>query len=207
MMDPLATGDIGEHAPRGVRHPAVRASAVQDSLAFLDTFEPGAQARVLDLVPRASREIIETTPRSSWISIEHDHWTIDAMIEIWGRKRAIEGWRDGLTQLVERPLLRAFVSGMVNVIGPGDPRIVGVFTKGWPLVYRDMCQPRLVTLAEGRLGIRFENVAPEVRLYKNYFDSLDGACQGFARIAQLRGPVAFDVGPDMKWAECAFLLK
>ena len=60
MMDPLATGDIGEHAPRGVRHPAVRASAVQDSLAFLDTFEPGAQARVLDLVPRTVLQIKKT---------------------------------------------------------------------------------------------------------------------------------------------------
>src|SRR4051794_9369406 len=62
--------------------PAIRASAVRDTLAFLDTFEPGSRQRVLDAVPAASREVIEQTPGSSWISIEHDHWTIDAMIDI-----------------------------------------------------------------------------------------------------------------------------
>lgn len=184
--------------------PAIRASAVRDTLAFLDKFEPGSRARVMAAVPAASREVIEQTPASSWISIEHDHWTIDAMIEIFGRERAITCWRDVLPALVDRPLLRNFVSGMMKVMGRSPVSVVRLLAKGWPLVYRDMCEPKLMATGDSQPTIRFENIAPAVRKYSNYLYSWHGGCQGYAHIAQVRGRVTFEVAPDLEWAEAKF---
>jgi hypothetical protein len=184
--------------------PAVRASAVRDTLHFLDKFEPGTRAKVMERVPAASREVIESTPRSSWIGVEHDHFTVDAMIEVLGRRRAIECWRDSVADLVDKPLLKTFVSGMVALIGHDPSRIVGLFAKGWPLVYRGLCEPRLIATSGRHPVIRFDHLAPELRLYRNYFDSWDGACQGFAHLAKVTGYVHFSVAPDVSFAEARF---
>jgi hypothetical protein len=187
------------------RAPAVRASAVRDTLAFLDKFEPGSRSKVMARVPAASRENIESAPRSSWISIDDDHFTIDAIVDLFGRERAIQFWRDALAHLVEGPLLGSFVSGMVRVFGRDPARVVALFPKGWPLVYRDVCMPRLVSSADHRPVIRFENIAPEVRThYRNYLHSWHGACQGFAHIARVQGRVEFTVSPDGYVAEAKF---
>jgi hypothetical protein len=69
---------------------------VRDTLDFLDVFEPGARAEVMSRVPASSRAAIEDTPRSAWVSVHDDHHTIDAMIEIFGRERAIECWSGAL---------------------------------------------------------------------------------------------------------------
>jgi hypothetical protein len=185
-------------------NPAIRASAVRDTLAFLDTFEPSSLRRVMERVPAASREIIEGTPGSSWISIEHDHWAVDAIIEEFGTERAIECWRDSVPALVDRPLLRNFVYGMISVLGRSPISVVRLFTKGWPLVYQDLCEPKVIACADGQPTIRFENIAPEVRRYPNYLHSWHGACQGFAHVARVKGDVRFEVSPDFSWAEAKF---
>jgi len=187
-----------------VSNPSIRASAVRDTLAFLDKFEPRAQARVLERVPAESREIIESTPGSSWISIEDDHWTVDAMVEIFGRERAIQCWRDSVADLVDRPLLRNFVSGMMRVLGRSPASVVRLFAKGWPLVYQDMCDPHLVATEDAQPTIRFAEIASAVQRYPNYLHCWHGACQGFALIAQVRGHVDFEVAPDRSWAEAKF---
>ena len=186
------------------RSPAIRASAVRDTLAFLDKFEPGAQSKVMARVPAASREAIESATRSGWISIHDDHFTIDAIIETFGRPRAIQFWRQTLAELIERPLLGNFVSGMVRVFGRDPARVVALFPRGWSLVYRDLCTPRLLSGAGGQPVIRFENIAPEVRAYPNYLYSWHGVCQGFAHIARVQGNVEFSVAPDASAAEAKF---
>jgi hypothetical protein len=155
-------------------------------------------------MPRASREVIESTPGAAWISIEHDHWTIDAMIELLGRERAIRCWRESLANLVDRPLLRNFVSSALKALGREPVIVVRLFAKGWPLVYRGMCDPLLIATADGQPAIRFQNIAPTVRQYKNYLDSWNGSCQGFMHVAQVRGHVDFSVAPDLSWAEAKF---
>lgn len=184
--------------------PAVRASAVRDSLAFLDQFQAGASAQVLACVPAESREVIESTPRSGWISIHHDHHTVDAIVELFGRDRALEYWRQSLISLIDKPLLKNFVSGMVMVMGRKPASVVTFFVKGWSLAYRNLCEPRLIECASGNPGIRFDDVAPYVRLYHRYFTSWEGTCQGFAHIARVRGNVKFRVAPDLSWAEAEF---
>lgn len=184
--------------------PAVRASAVRDTLDFLDELEAGTRAKVMALVPAASREVIESTPRSSWVGVEHDHFTIDAMIHLLGRRRAIACWRDAVGTLIHKPLLQSFVSGMLALIGDDPTRVVALFAKGWPLVYRNLCEPRVVTVPGGPPTIRFDRLAPSMRLYTNYFACWDGACQGFAQLARVDGVAHFTVAPDATWAEARF---
>lgn len=183
---------------------AVRASAVRDTLDFLDVFQPGLRAAVLERVPAPSRDVLETTPRSGWIEVVHDHYTVDAMVSLLGRKRAIQCWSDALATLVERPLLRAFVAGMTGLVGNDPIRVLGILAKGWSLVYRDCCEPTVTTDAEGRAVVRFAKIAPEVRRYRHYLDSWEGACRGFARITRLEGEVLFRVAEDLSSAEATF---
>lgn len=159
---------------------------------------------MLDAVPDASRRVIETTSGSGWISIEHDHYTVDAIVALLGRERAIEFWREYLAVLVSKPLLHNFVSGMIAVIGRTPVGVVRLFAKGWPLVYRDMCEPALIAAADNQPTIRFDRIAPAVRRYSNYLHSWYGACQGYAHIARVRGHVTFAVAPDLAWAEAKF---
>lgn len=186
------------------RHPAVRASAVRDTLDFLDQFEAGARAAVMSRVPGGSREVIETTPRSSWIGIEHDHQVLDAIIHVFGRERAIQFWCDALGSLVNRPLLRSFVSGSLSVFGRDPNRVVAMFPRGWPLVYRDCCTLVMMQGAGGEPMIRFQDITPAVRKHTNYFDSWHGACLGFAHIARVNGHVAFTVAADLSFADATF---
>jgi hypothetical protein len=185
------------------RFPSIRAGAVRDTLAFLDVFEPGAQTKVMERVPAAARDAIISAPRSGWVSIEHDHWTIEAIIAVLGRERAIEFWSASLANLVERPLLRSFVSGMIKVMGREPAVVVTFFVRGWPLAYRDLCDTRYLDVG-GQPAIRFETIAPEVQKYSDYFASWEGACRGFAHIAQVKGYVDFMVAPDMTWAQARF---
>jgi len=177
---------------------------VRDTLAFLDKFEPNARARVMARVPAASREVIENTPRTGWVSIEHDHWTVDAMVEIFGAERATQCWREALAYLVERPLLRNFVVGMMNVLGRSPIAVVRLFAKGWPLVYQDLTDPQLIATPDGRPTIRFADISPAVQRYPNYLLCWHGVCQGFATLAGVRGHVSFEVAPDVTWAEAKF---
>lgn len=185
------------------RSPSVRAGAVQDSLDNLDEFQPGMRQAVLDRIPREVREGILAAPRSDWISIEDDHHTVDAIIALLGRQRAIEYWSFSLRRLVDRPLLRTFVAGMVNVLGRDPPVVVGLLVKGWGLAYRDMCDPVLTSI-DRQPAIRFENVAPQVREYSHYFASWDGTCRGFADIAKVRGVVHFTIAANRESAQAVF---
>lgn len=159
---------------------------------------------MLARVPAESRAVIASTPGSGWISIEHDHWTIDAMIEEFGLERSIRCWRDAAAIQVERPLLHGFVVSMVKVLGRSPVSVVRLFAKGWALVYQDMCEPRLIATPDGQPTIRFENIAPAVQRYRNYLHSWHGVCQGFAHVAQVHGRVQFEVAPDTASAEAKF---
>jgi hypothetical protein len=186
------------------RYPAVRASAVRDTLDYLDVFQQGARAEVIGRVPAESRRVIEDTPRSGWIGIEHDHYTIDAMIEILGRDRAIQCWCDALASLTQRPLLRAFIGGMKRVFGSDPERVISWFPKGWSLAYRDVCTLELKKSTSGRPMIVFVDIPDEIRLYSNYFHSWHGVCRGFAAIAGVEGRVQFTIAPDLRFAEATF---
>lgn len=186
------------------RGSAVRASAVRDTLAFLDKLEPGARERVLARVPAASRDLIENTARSYWVSIEHDHFTVDAIIEMWGVERSIQCWRGAMANLVERPLLKGFVSGMVGLFAADPRRVLSLLPRGWPLVYRNMTAPRIAESRPGHLVIAFDDAPEQLRAHPNYFHSFHGACLGMADIARVEAKVDFAVSRQNASATAAF---
>ncbi len=185
--------------------PFIRASAVKDSLEFLDEFERGARAIVLESVPADVRERIADAGRTSWISIEDDHHTVDAIVAHFGVERATDYWTENLRSLAEKPLLKTFFFGMLTLVG-GDPeRVLALLPKGWPLVYREMGTPRFTKRGSlGQPALVFEDVPAEVRRYRNYFHSWHGVCRAFATIAKLSGPVTFEIAPNGGRAEASF---
>jgi hypothetical protein len=185
-------------------HPAVRASAVRDTLDFLDRFQPGARAAVLTRVPPQSRRVIEETPRSGWIGVEHDCHTIDAMIEIFGRERAVDCWSGAVANLADKPLLGAFMSGMQRLLRVDPARVITWIPKGWPLVYRDLCQLEVRKDATGGARIAFVDVADEVRQRSNYFHSFHGVCRGVAALVGSGYEVQFAIARDYSSAEAVF---
>src|SRR5689334_9237402 len=104
-------------------------SAARDLLDFSEKFQPGTRDQVLSLFPKATLDAFENTPRSSWFSIEHDHFLVDGVVTVLGRDRARQCWRDSVPDIVDKPLLRSFVSGMVRMFGREPARIVGLFPK------------------------------------------------------------------------------
>lgn len=186
------------------KHPAVRAGAILDSLAYLDVFESGARARVLGSIPPVSRELLLHTSRSSWVGIEHDRHAVDAIVGFFGVTRSIQYWRKSMGILAERPLLKGFISGMTGLFGNDPGRVIGLLPKGWSLVYRDLCDPKMDRLAPGQLSIQFARVAPEVLAAPNYFHSWHGTCLGLADLAQMKGKVVFLVSADRASANVTF---
>ena len=184
--------------------PAVRASAVRDTLAFLDKFHAGSRDKVLELVPDASRRVIEETSRLSWIGIEHDHYTIDGIIQVFGAERAARFWAESIANTVEQPLLKPFVSGVLSLLGHDPARFVAHLPKGWAMVYRDMCEPRFAISHDGRPQIHFESIDPLVGVYDNYFVSWRGVCLGVGRLARASTRVELQVAPDERSAVATF---
>ncbi len=170
-------------------------------VAFAEKFEAGTRAKILDRMPPATRQAFESSPRTSWSGIEDDHWVVDGVVNALGRKRAVECWRSAIPDLIDKPLLHGFVSGMVRLFGRDPARIIGLVPKGWPLVFRNFCDLRSADGDGQRAIIHFERVAPEVKAYPNYFHSWDGILQGVLLICRVDGTVDFTVGRDMTSAE------
>lgn len=186
--------------------PAVRASAIRDSLEFLDKFEPGSRERVLAKVPKASRDLIEATARSAWVSIEHDHHCVDAIVQLFGRARAIEYWASAISELSDKPLLKSFITGMFKWMPIEPRRVVAIVATGWPLVYRDMCKVEVELSAQGNPVLQFRELPALVRRHRNYLLSWQGACTGFIKLAALKAELSFQVAPDFSAADAEFVL-
>jgi hypothetical protein len=158
-------------------------------------------------VPELSRSIIEATARSAWVGIEHDHYTIDAIIEVFGRQRAEKFWSLAISELSDKPLLKSFISGMFRWM-PLDPRrVISIFATGWPLVYRDMCTLEVVSSDNQFPLLHFRQIPALVRRHRNYLLSWQGGCAGFAQLAGLSVDVVFRIAPDVSSAEAEFVPK
>lgn len=173
-------------------------------LDFVEKFEPGARAKVLSHFPKASLEALELAPRTSWLPVEHDHFVVDGVVAVLGKDRARKCWRDSVPDMVDKPLLRSFVSGMVRMFGREPARIVGLLPKAWPLVYRDMGTVTLDASTPGDPVLRFSDIPRSVRAYPNYFVSWEGVCAGLAHIARVTGDATLVPAPDLSSAEVRF---
>ena len=101
-------------------------------------------------------------------------------------------------------MLHGFVSGMLRLYGRDPGRIVGLVPKAWNLAYRDLCTPEVVASTPTGVVLAFNDVAPELKKYPNYFNSWNGVCQGILLIANIVGRVDFDVKKDFSSASATF---
>lgn len=185
--------------------PSVRASAIRDAIGHLNVFEPGSEARVMSRVPEVSRKAVLDVTRTTFVEVEHDGAVLNAIVEVLGRERAPLFWAAVTEQLANRPVLRAFVSGMLKVVRINPARTVGLMITGWPLIYRDVCEPRELTSPDGYPVLRFDAIAPEVRRFPNYAHPWHGCCIGSVNITKVGAAVRFRTAPDFSWAEATFL--
>ena len=169
-------------------------------LSFVEKFEPGARAQVLARMSDEAREALEGGSRTAWLPIEHDHWVVDGVVQLFGRANAIRCWRDSLPDMVDKPLLRSFVSGMLRVFGNDPARIMSLLPKAWPLIYHDFCELELVQEQPNQLEVLFKRIAPQVRQYPNYLHSWDGVLQGVFALAKVPGSVSLTVAADYRSA-------
>lgn len=187
------------------RRPAARASAARDNVGFVEVFRPGALAEVRAMIPQASLDAIDTTPGFSWLDFEHDHHLMDATMAVLGREDAVECWRRSIAHLIERPLLRNFVEGVLRLYGARPGKIVKMIPKGWPLAYRDFCNPSFELLGENKAEIRFENIAPQAFASEGYIHCWHAICLGIFELEKpLDGRVEFSIDRDRALAVAAF---
>jgi hypothetical protein len=176
------------------RRPAARASAARDNVAFTETFRPGSLAKIRAQIPEASLRAIDETAGISWLEFEHDHWLMDGTIDVLGRADAIECWRRSISQLIEKPLLKNFVSGALRLFGSRPGKLLKMVPKGWTLAYRDFCVPRFVSIDENACEIHFEDIPPCAFASEGYLHCWHGICLGVFELEQAKDPeFAFEI--------------
>jgi hypothetical protein len=183
------------------RSPAVRIAAARDIIDFANKFHPGARETILSNLPSEALEALEGGARTAWLSIEHDHWIADGIVGLLGKERAIRCWRASVPDMVDKPLLRSFVSGMLRAFGNGPARVIGLFRKAWPLLFDDFCEIDLRDDHPTQITVLFKDIAPQVRNYPNYFLCWNGVLQGLFEIAEVKGEVDLTIAPDTRKAE------
>ncbi|MCP5058442.1 MAG: hypothetical protein GY937_17195 [bacterium] len=178
------------------RSPAVRVSAALDMFELLETFEPGSRARVWARVPEPTRELIDSLWRTQWIPLEHDHYLPEAIVAEFGAERSRDLFRRAVPSIVEKPMLEPLIFGMLRVLGTRRARMLTVIPKGWGLVFRDLCEPRMGMCRDDEIEVIFDSIAPEVREYPTYLDMWEGVCLGLLDLACPGGSLDFERAPD-----------
>jgi hypothetical protein len=186
------------------RSPAVRVSAALDMLELLDEFEPGSRARVWARVPEPTRDFVESRSRIGWIPFEHDPFIPEAIVAEFGRERSRELFRRAIPALIEKPLLEPLVSGMLRILGARRFRILTIIPKGWGLVFRDFCEPRVGRTGEDEIEVIFDDIAPEVREHPVYFDMWEGVCLGMLDLAMPDGVLDYELAEDQSCIHARF---
>ena len=68
----------------------VRVSAARDLLLFADKFQPGTRTAIEKRMPKAIFDAIQSSPRTSWLTLEQDNYVVNGLCETLGGEREIE---------------------------------------------------------------------------------------------------------------------
>jgi hypothetical protein len=164
-------------------------------MAYLDVFRPGSLERVRAAMPEASRAIVEESPRTSWVPIEHDRHLPRAIVEVLGEEAATEMWRAFVGSHVQSPLLRSLLDGATRLLGFSPGTLVWMVPKAWGQVYRDFCTPKVTERDDHHATLAFEDMAPEVLAEPAYLICFRAVILGFFDIAGVEGELDWDVDP------------
>ena len=177
------------------RAPAVRARAVQDALAHLDPFEPGATQAARRLVPPQSLRLIDTSRAMDWIPSAHDWHVPAAIVETLGA-RADAYFRSVLTRQLETSLLRSTWTATQRLLGISPAALFYAVPLGWPIIYRDFGSIRIRPHKARAAGLRLSHVAPDVFEHPAYLTSFKGFFGGFLDVCKRDGEVELSAQPD-----------
>ncbi len=168
--------------------PAVRARSARDVVDYFDVYEPGARAKVLDLMPPESKEVILNTPKSSWIELGHDHHIVDGAMEVFGRERAPDVWRTFLKGHLKSPLFRALFEGMVRLSGLSPHTVAGFAPRAWGTSYRNFGRVEITDKRERSFRMTIADI-PEVvfEKYPGYLVTFEGTIAGILHVADVHG--------------------
>jgi hypothetical protein len=98
--------------------------------------------------------------------------------------------------MVQTPLLEPLISGMLRMIGSRRRRLLTVIPKGWGLVFRDLCEPRVGASDYDSIEIVFDDVSVEIRPHPAYFTMWEGVCPGILDLTQSGGSLDCELAPD-----------
>jgi hypothetical protein len=119
---------------------------------------------------------------------------MDRTLAVLGREDAIRCWRESIANLIERPLLRNFVGGVMRLFGGKPGAVIRMIPKGWSQGYRDFCNPRFQRLGDNLAELHFENIAPQTFESEGYLYCWYGISMGIFDLEKpSNGRVDFDI--------------
>ncbi|MAE94933.1 MAG: hypothetical protein CL910_09765 [Deltaproteobacteria bacterium] len=172
----------------------MRAGSATEMLEFLEATEPGSRERIWARVPEASRAVLEGA--GLWIPLEHDGELAEAIFEELGDQKTKALYRQSIHTMVKKPLLEPLVFGMLRVLGYRSLRLVTIVPKGWGLIFRDFCEPRIENASESEVTLVLDQVHPEVAARPVYFRMWEGIFLGMLDMVCADGSLDFEVAPD-----------
>lgn len=157
--------------------PELRAAMVQDFLALLER-TPAPEARVaLQSLPPHYVDHVRALSRVAWIPAEPVAALADRGREVLGER----GWRalhkGAATDLLERPLFKALITGAYSIFGASPSTIVRSFPKVFDLSHRHF--GTLTAAVDTRTSARIElrDAAPAV-LTQGFIDVFAATLEG-----------------------------
>jgi Iap family predicted aminopeptidase len=187
------------------RNPAARASAARDNVGYSEQYRPGTLAKIRATIPEDVLDVIDNRPGISWLEFEYDHWLMDGTIEVLGVEDAIACWRQSMSNLIERPLLKNFVDGAIRLFSVRQGGILRMVPKGWTLAYRDFCVLTFENIDANCAVIHFEHIAPEAFESPGYLHCWNAICQGVFELERPKdGVVTFEIDESNALATATF---
>ena len=175
------------------RDPRVRARSPQDALEFVRLTRPRDFERVWARIPEASRRVIETTAKTDWIPLEHDHHISDAWEPVFGEQEALKVLSDSVLVVFESPVLKPVVRGALRLFGATPRALVKAVPKACDHIYRDFYDVRIDTDATDAAKVFFEDIEPRVMQYPSYLFVWRAVFMAMFRLSEHEGTVRLEV--------------
>ncbi len=180
---------------RGVTAPAVRARTTQEALRFLDHVRPGTTQAVRALVDPASLKVIDETPGTEWIPLEHDRRVPKAILDLLGPSDALAYWRRFLPGHLDSPLLRTITDTAIRLLGHSPATFVRAMPRLFPVLYRDYARARAADHGEDHAELLLDDVHPEVMASEGYLVAFRGLLLGVLDLCGVPGTLDVTTDP------------
>ena len=174
-----------------------RVRNAQDLLVFMEPRDPGSVEAVLSTLAPAVREVVESSPRTRWIPLEHDARFVDAIIGHYGVDGSVELFRDYTARFTESPLQRAIFEGARRIFGLSVGTFVRIMPRVWATSYKGAGQVDASEKGDHWQRVEIRDMHPAMCTGRGYAIMLRGLFHGMYRLAD-EDRVDFDLDFDRK---------